>query len=207
MPPSPTQPTSSERVLQRSPIRSRMASVQENVRSLLRASLYSNTPSATSPRRTPKLRVSIPSLRDRFRSQSREDEIPTTHVTDNASHTSELYAPPTEVHDSTPLAYPIPPAPAYTTRIVTPHDDHQEEIGDGVDSHSLAALVQDRTRRRHRKAWKRRRGASSRHGPPSRKRDPKARALGQAALLSGLLLAAVLSLCKSTSSPSPQALY
>ena len=193
MPPSPAQPTSPERVLQERPIRSRMASVQENVRSLLRASLYSSTPSVPLSHRTPKLRVAIPSLRDRFRSQSREDAVH-IHTADDTSSSSELYAAPTPGHESVPLADPIPPAPAYTTRIVTPHDIHQEDVEEG-DNHSLTGLVQERTRRRHKRAWKRRRGASSRHGPPSRKRDPKARALGQAALLSGLLLAAVLSLC------------
>ena len=195
MPPSPSQPSSTEGAPRPTSVQSRMASVQDNVRSLLRASIHSITPSIASSHGTPKLRIPVPSLPNRFRPQSRGDEpIPAPSEHRN-SHSSDLYAAPTPARENASSPAPVPPPPTYLTRIVTPNSSYPGGQEGEQDDHSVTALVQQRTDRRHKKSWKRRRGDNGRHHRSSRRRDPETRALKQAVLLSGVLLAAVLALC------------
>ena len=190
-------PTSVAPPPEAAPARSRMASVQDNVRSLLRASIHSATPSVASSHRIPKLRIAVPGLPSRFRPQSSDNETTRAGSVHRVSDSSEQYAAPTPSQEVSPITAPIPPAPAYRTRIVTPHDPHLQEFEEEQDTHSITALVQHRTKRRQQRAWKRRRGGSNRHHRASHKRNPRTRILGQAVLVSGLVLLAVLALCTS----------
>ncbi|KAI9708328.1 MAG: hypothetical protein M1820_004032 [Bogoriella megaspora] len=189
------------------PTRSRMASMQDNVRSLLRGSIHSVASIASSipiPRGSPKIRIPIP---QRARSQQSDEEASIGSSEPDQSRAQPSQSPISSVASArAPL--PEPPPPTYLTRIVTPSSDilPEDEPGNG----SVESLVLHRSKRRQKKAWKRRRGGGDggrphHHHRPRRPQKKKTRAKGlkQVVCLSGLLLVIVLAIYLSLALTHP----